>query len=170
MNKTLFLLLGLCCAFSVKAQSEYKSGTIQIGVVVANLDQSMDFYQNVLGMKKVSDFEVNSDLALRTGLTGGIPFKVEVLKLIDEPQATEYKLMSFGKKAQHHQQKWIQDDTGVQYITINVNDLKPFIERFDKNDIRLLGETPTEINDQLSFILIQDPDGNFIELIGPKLE
>lgn len=154
---------------SVQAQSEFSSSTIQIGVVVKDLDRSVEFYQNVIGMKKVRDFDIDSDFGFRSGLSGGVPFHVEVLKLEDNPAATEWKLLSFGKESQHYRQKWIQDDTGVQYVTINVNSLKPFLDRINKYGVELLGETPTAINDELSFILIQDPDGNFIELIGPAL-
>ena len=34
------------------AQSEFKSGVIGVGVVVTDLDKSLDFYTNVIGMKK----------------------------------------------------------------------------------------------------------------------
>jgi len=150
------------------AQSDFSNTTISIGVVVSDLEGSLDFYQNVVGMKKVRAFDINSDFGMRSGLSGGVPFHVEVLKLEDKPEATEWKLLSFGKVALHPKQKWIQDDTGVQYITIFVNSLKPLQERIERNGVEMLGETPTVINEELSFILIQDPDGNFIELIGPQ--
>jgi len=31
----------------------------------------------------------------------------------------------------------------------------------------LLGSTPTSLNGNSQFVFVQDPDGNFIELIGP---
>ena len=152
------------------AQSEFSSTTIQIGVVVTDLDKAVKFYTEVIGMQKVRDFDINSDFGARSGLSGGVPFHVEVLKLEDKSDATEWKLLSFGKEAQHPKQKWIQDDTGMQYITIYVNSLKPFVDRLEANKVPLLGQTPTAINDELWFILVQDPDGNFVELIGPPLE
>ena len=118
-------------------------------------------------MKETGGFSVNSEMGLKTGLTNGIAFDVKVLKLIDSPKATEWKLLSFKKEATHPEQKYIQDDTGMQYITIFVNDLQPFEERLRENNIPLLGETPTQLGDGRYFILVQDPDGVFIELIGP---
>ncbi|NNF21914.1 MAG: VOC family protein [Saprospiraceae bacterium] len=171
LNKLIIVLFLMnVIALSSKAQSEFSNSTIQIGVVVSDLDQAVKFYTEVIGMQKVRDFDINSDFGARSGLSGGIPFHVEVLKLEDKPEATEWKLLSFGKEAQHPKQKWIQDDTGMQYITIYVNSLEPFIERLESNMVPLLGETPTVINDDLSFILVQDPDGNFVELIGPPME
>ena len=169
MKKLIIAIIALSsCAKPVMAQSEYSTPTIHIGVVVSDLDRSMDFYQNVMGMKKVNLYDVKSDFAQRSGLSGGIPFKAEVLKIEDAPGATEWKLMSFSKPAQHPQQKWIQDDTGMQYITFQVNSLKPFLERFEKHNVELLGETPTPLNEELSFVLVQDPDGTFVEVIGPR--
>lgn len=163
----LLLCAGLTPA--AQAQTDYALPTIHIGVVVSDLDRAMDFYQNVMGMTKVNLYDLDGDFARRSGLSGGIPFKVEVLKIADTPAATEFKLVSFGKQPEHPDQKWIQDDTGMQYITLMVNNLKPFLDRFADHNIPLLGETPTPINDSVSFVLIQDPDGNFIELIGPPL-
>ena len=153
-----------------KAQSEFANSTIQVGVVVSDLDRAVKFYTEVIGMQKVRDFDINSDFGARSGLSGGVPFHVEVLKLENKPEATEWKLLSFGKDAQHPKQKWIQDDTGMQYITIYVNSLDPFIDRLESNKVPLLGQTPTAINEELWFVLVQDPDGNFVELIGPPLK
>lgn len=150
-------------------QSAYQTPVIHIGVVVSDLSRSMDFYQNIMGMVKVTQYELNADVSRRTGLANGMPFTIEVLKIEDSPSATEWKLMSFNKEAKHPEQEFIYDDTGMQYMTVLVNDLQPFIERFTKNNITLLGQTPTNISDELSFVLVQDPDGNFIELIGPTL-
>ncbi len=151
-------------------QKEYQHPVIHIGVVVADLQRSMTFYQNIMGMVKVTRYDIDADLSRRTGLANGMPFNIEVLKIEDSPNATEWKLMSFDKEAKHPDQKFIYDDTGMQYMTVMVNDLQPFVERFKQNNITLLGKTPTSISDELSFVLIQDPDGNFIELIGPNLK
>lgn len=75
--------------------------------------------------------------------------------------------MSFDKKAAHPKQKFIQDDTGAQYITIQVKSLKPIIERLKGQKVAFLGSTPTQLNKDAHFVLVQDPDGTFIELIGP---
>jgi catechol 2,3-dioxygenase-like lactoylglutathione lyase family enzyme len=137
-------------------------------LVTADLERSIDFYVNVIGMTKTGSFSVDEAFAEKSGLTGGIPFDVTVLKLKDDPEAAEWKLMSFGKEPSHADQKYIQDDTGMQYITLFVKSMKPFIERFNQYNITLLEETPTFLEDGRQFVLVQDPEGNFIELIGPS--
>jgi catechol 2,3-dioxygenase-like lactoylglutathione lyase family enzyme len=152
---------------NVEDPSEFPMGSIQIGVICSDLQKSIDFYTEVIGMVKTGGFSVDEAFAAKSGLTGGVPFDVTVLKLKDNPEAAEWKLMSFGKDATHPPQKYILDDTGMQYITIFVNSMKPFIERINEHNVTLLEETPTFLEDGRQFVLVQDPDGNFIELIGP---
>ncbi|MDX2303542.1 MAG: VOC family protein [Microscillaceae bacterium] len=154
---------------TLRAQASvgYKNPVISIGVVVEDMNKSLDFYTRVMGMKKTSGFDLNADFSQRSGLTRGIPFTVVVLKLEDSPQATEWKLMSFGKKGKPNRSKHIEDDLGMQYITLYVNALSPFLERFKANKVNVFSETPTPIGENKYLILLQDPDGIFIELIGP---
>ncbi len=169
MKKTfiLFSIISICIAFTAQSQSEFSDNTIHVGVVVTNLEASVDFYTNVIGMKNTGGFSVGADFAQKSGLSNGVPFDVTVLRLEDSQDATQWKLMSFGKKAQHPHQNFIQDDVGMQYITIFVKELRPFVERIKKHNVPFLGETPVVLNEKDHFVFVQDPDGNFIELIGP---
>ena len=170
MKKIIFsflILLFLISSYQVSAQSEFSSATIEIGVVVSDIEKSLDFYTNVIGMRKVGEFDVDKEFSKISGLTGGVPFHVDILKLEDKPGATQWKLMSFEKDAAHPFSKYIQDDTGIQYVTINVTNLKPFLERIKKHNIELLGDTPVPLDATNHFVLISGPDGTIIELIGP---
>lgn len=151
----------------VEDASEFPMGSIQIGVICSDLQKSIDFYTKVIGMTKTGGFSVDEAFSAKSGLTGGVPFDVTVLKLKDQPEAAEWKLMSFNKESAHPNQKYILDDVGMQYITIFVKSMKPFLERINNHNVTLLEETPTFLEDGRQFVLVQDPDGNFIELIGP---
>ncbi len=150
------------------AQSEFSSNLIGVGVVCADLEQSLDFYLNVIGMKRTGGFDVAADFAKSSGLSDGVPFAVEVLKLEEGPDGNVWKLMSFQKEAACPRSTFIQDDIGMQYITINVTSLQPFIERIKKHKVKMLGKTPVPLgNGENHFVLIQAPEGTIIELIGP---
>ncbi len=149
------------------AQSEFSSGLIGVGVVTKDITKSLDFYINVIGMTKVGEFDVDENFGKISGLTEGIAFHVDVLKLQDSPEANQWKLMSFKKEGSHPMPTYIHDDTGMQYITINVNSLDPVLKRIKENNVKLLGETPVPLNEKDHFVLVQDPDGTIIELIGP---
>jgi catechol 2,3-dioxygenase-like lactoylglutathione lyase family enzyme len=161
------LLVGLP-SYSVQPPDDFAKLGISIGVVVEDLNKSLDFYLNVIGMVKTGEFSVDADKANELGLSKGNSFDVKVLKLENSENAAEWKLMSFGKKSTHPKQSYVPDDTGMQYITIYVKSMKPILERIQKHGIKTLGKTPTMLDAERQFILVQDPDGNFIELIGAK--
>lgn len=168
MKKFIFPLIFICSVFISAAQSEFSHPGIFVGNVVEDLNKSVMFYTEVIGMTQTGSFSVDKEKAKELGLTDKYNLDVTVLKLEDSPNATEWKLMSLGTKAKHPKQKWMSDDTGMQYITISVNHLNPFIERCKKHNVKILSNEPSSLGNDKFFILVQDPDGTFIELIGPK--
>ncbi len=162
------LLLNTLTSVSNTSPDEFAKKTISVGVVVSDLEKSLDFYTNVIGMAKTFEFSVDENFSKKSGLTDGTPISVVVLKLEDSEQASEWKLLSFGKEANHPQQMYIMDDTGPQYISIFVKSMKPFLERIKKNNIKILSEDGLKLGNGNLFVLIQDPDGTFIELMGPE--
>lgn len=170
MKKTgVFLILAITTILSSTsmAQSEFSSGLIGVGIVTKDIQKSLDFYLNVIGMTKVGEFDVDENFGKISGLTNGLAFHVDVLKLQDSPEANQWKLMSFKKEGSHPMPKYIEDDTGMQYITIMVNSLEPFLKRIKQHGVKLMGDTPVPLGETDHFVLVQDPDGTIIELIGP---
>lgn len=172
MNKIARLLFAVVATSLIWSRAtaqtnEFTSDTISIGVVVSDVEKSVEFYTKVIGMKKTGGFSVDAAGGKRTGLTDGVPVNITLLKLGESKTATEWKLMSFGKPAAHPKQNHLQDDTGMQYITIHVKALKPFLARIKEHNVKLLGDTPISLGGTTMFALVQDPDGTFVELIGP---
>jgi len=169
--KKFTLILALACIASLStktmAQSEFSSGLIGVGVVTKDINKSLDFYLNVIGMIKVGEFDVDANFGKSSGLTDQVAFHVDILKLQDRPDANQWKLMSFGKEGTHPMPKYIHDDTGMQYVTIMVNSLDPVLKRIKKHQVKLMGNTPIPLGETDHFVLVQDPDGTIIELIGP---
>lgn len=167
----LFFCIGII-TFVFASEPNFLSKTIHIGVVVSDMDKAMHFYKDVLGMVQVDKtfFDIDKKFGKSSGLTGGMPFHVEILKLGSGDDATQWKLMTFGKKSKKQKNAFIQDHTGMQYITIFVHELKPILKRIKEAGIKLLGDTPVKLGADNHFVLIQDPDGTFVELIGPMGE
>jgi catechol 2,3-dioxygenase-like lactoylglutathione lyase family enzyme len=162
------VLLALLGGTTRAADPAFTGGAIHIGVVASDLEKSVAFYTDVIGMKKTGAFDVDGALGRSSGLTAGLPLHVEVLGLQEDPGATQFKLMSFEKDAVPSRSQHIEDALGMQYITLNVVDLTPFVERLEAAGVPFLGETPIPLGDSGNhFVLVKDPDGTFIELIGP---
>ncbi|SNZ00532.1 VOC family protein [Flagellimonas pacifica] len=152
--------VGLC-----QAENEFDKSSISIGVIASDLKTSLDFYTNIIGMKQTGEFPVGDTLSKKTGLTNGVAFDVKVLKLHDDPNATEYKLLSF-KNPKSKSDTYINEGNGMRYITLFYKSLDAVIQRLKDNNINFLSEEPTHIPDGRRFVLVQDPDGVFVELIG----
>ncbi|HYE31366.1 MAG TPA: VOC family protein [Methylomirabilota bacterium] len=164
---SIFALSALLTLPTFSAPEEFATPTISIGVVVTDLEKSMEFYTNIIGMVQTGEFEIKEDFSKKSGLTDGQPTKVKILRLGKGEDATQWKLMSFGDKAKTQKDPFIHNRTGMRYITIMVKDLTPIVKRIKERQIKFLGETPVPLGSNSHFALIQDPDGTFIELIGP---
>lgn len=149
----------------------FSKHVVDIGIVVSDLEASLKFYTEVLGCKKASSFEVDAKRATAFGLTDNQPAKITVLALGDSDARTSLKLMSFpeapGKKADH---EFIHSTLGFSYLTLFVTDMDAALERLKKADVKLLGETPAPLGGKTKIAVVRDPDGNFVELIGPTAE
>ena len=158
----------LSFANSKPSPDEFAKNVISVGVVVSDLETSLDFYTNIIGMTKVGGFTVPAEKSAYLGLTDHKEIVITTLKLEDSANATEWKLMTFGGKATHPKQMFIDNDTGIQYVTINVVSIAPFLKRFKENNVKILSAEPSVLGNDRFLLLVQDPDGTFIELIGGK--
>jgi lactoylglutathione lyase len=151
------------------ADTEFSKPIIDIGMVVKDSDRTARFLTNVIGFKEVRGFPVSSELGKKIGLLNGQTTQVRVFVLEDVEQATRIKVLSFpeapGKQAD---QAYIHSTLGFRYLTLYVKDLNPILERVKKANIATLGETPVEMSAGTWLLALKDPDGNFIELIGPR--
>lgn len=164
--------LVLCLCFLVlpyhaEAQSATADPTIDVGVVVDDLDASLQFYREVLGMEQRRTIDIAKDFGQRSGLTGGSPTEIRVLTLGDGDAATEWKLMTFEDVPDAATESDITDQQGMQYITLQVDELGPYLERARAHDVTPLGDTPIALGEDNHFLLLQAPEGTFVEVIGP---
>ena len=144
MRNTIWASLLVVCVIlaAFAAESNFSSSTIQIGMIVSDLEESIDFYKNVVGMSSGGQFDVDADFGKRSGLTDSLPIHVKILKLDSGQEATSLKLMTFGDKAKPQKNEYLHSHTGIQYVTIMVKNLTPCLERIKKHNIQLLGDTP----------------------------
>lgn len=141
--------------------------TIDVGIVVSNVEKAAAFYKNALGFKEVPGFNVSAEMGGGSGLTDNQPFKVRVFVLGDEPTATKIKLMQFpqapGKKVDH---RFIHSSLGYSYLTIFVSDTAASVERAKKAGAVVV-KKPFQLGGNNYLTLVKDPDGNIIEFVGP---
>jgi catechol 2,3-dioxygenase-like lactoylglutathione lyase family enzyme len=151
------------------ARAEFTRTTIDLGLVVSDVEKALEFYTKALGFTETGSFEVSGQMASDTGLTDNQPFKVHVLALGNEPMATKLKIMRIaGANSKKVDNQYIGSSLGFRYLTILVADLTKAMDRLQQ-----YGAAPVKAPYRLSggnndLILVKDPDGNIIELIGPR--
>ena len=167
---TCLLLLLLLPAAAASGQEAprvaYSDARIDIGLVVADLERAIAFYEGALGLRRAYSFEVASEFARDAGLTAGPPLEVVAFKLSDSPDAPVLKLVRTGEP-QPYRPAHITDQSGVRYLTIFVTEMGGLLQRLQSNGVPILGKGPVAMSDGQTLALVQDPDGLFIELIGP---
>lgn len=152
--------------------SDFSSTTIDLGVVVSDIEKSAVFYTEALGFEERDGFGVPADFCRDAGLTDQLPLAVRVFVLGEGEAATKLKLMQVeGSNPKPTDNAYIHSQLGFSYLTVYVTDSDAALERCAKAGVEpiskgpvLIGEPPT--GPYLS--LVRDPDGNLIELIGPK--
>ncbi len=166
MRKLQFFLC-LCYGFLLMGQDvpNFDKPTISIGLVASDMEASYAFYTEVIGLQEVGAFTVDSTFSKRSGLSGGVAFDVKILKVENSETASELKLVSFQKEGSG-KDRYIQEQNGMRYMTLFVNTMDAISERIKESGIPLLSEPGLTIGDGRKFVLIQDPDGVFVELIG----
>lgn len=142
--------------------------SVAIGMVVKDLAAAEVFYGELLGLEPAGGFTVDEDFARRSGLTDGATLEVKQYKFGNGPGATTLKLVKIEGTPAHERNLYISNDTGVQYLTIYVDDVAEIKQRLEAAGIGYKGEGPMNLGSEeepRAFILVQDPSGTFVELI-----
>ena len=154
-------------------ESEFSSPTIDLGCVVSNIDKAVEFYTKAIGFKEVPGFSVSGDYASKVGLTDGTGLDIKVLKLGEGTGATSLKLMQVkGARSKQTDNSFIHSQLGFSYLTIRVKDTTKALKRLDKAGVKPIArgsqELPPSLGGGVYLTIVRDPDGNFVELVGPK--
>jgi len=162
---TCFLIAG--AAQTNSKEKAFSRATIDIGVVVSDVEKAAQFYTEAVGFTEVPGFDVSPQPAGDSGLTDHHAFKVRMFVLADEPDATRLKLMEVPdaapKKVDH---QYISSSLGYSYLTVLVTDMKAAVARAKAAGVSPV-KTPYQLGGNNYLTLLKDPDGNIIELVGP---
>jgi lactoylglutathione lyase len=152
----------------------FPSATIDLGTVVSDLPKSVRFYTEGIGFTELSGFDVPAEVATAAGLTDSKPLSIKVLTLGDGAGATKLKLMEVaGTSPREGDSEFIHSHTGFRYLTIMVADTTVALERLAKIGVKPIAKSPVLLPESLVpgkmyLTVVRDPDGNPVELIGPR--
>lgn len=153
--------------------SEFARTTIDLGVVVSDVEASAKFYTDVIGLTEVKGFSVPADFCADSGLTNQHKLDVRVFVLGEGESATKLKLMQLpGVESKQNDHAYIHSSLGFSYITVFITDTKRALARLKKAGVAPIAKSPVELPKGLPqgvyLTVVRDPDGNLVELVGPK--
>lgn len=168
-------MLILCIPINAEEQKEsnFAKQTIDMGIVVTDIKKSLKFYKEIIGFSETEGFKVGGKFPKSVGLTDGTPLTIHVLKLGKEEHATTLKLMQVGSKkpARLIKQPHIHTIAGLSYLTIFVKDVDVVMNRAKKLGYEPYAKSPQILPEGLPqdvcLLMLKDPDGNFVEIVGP---
>ncbi len=158
---------------SPEVAAGYASPRVDFGIVVVDLERSKRFYEQVLGFKQAKTLDVPGDVLGGIGLTDGLPLHVAVMQLGSGPDATQLKLMQVhGSRPTRPDATFIHSAYGVRYLTLYVTDLDAALKHAAEKGAKPLADGAVDLPESVAagvgLACLRDPDGNIIELVGPR--
>jgi catechol 2,3-dioxygenase-like lactoylglutathione lyase family enzyme len=177
--------------------AQFATTIIDIGMVVRDLQSSVEFYTEAMGFTEIVGFDVPVEVAGDSGLTDYQPLQISVLRIgvEDGTPSTQVKLMEIpGVETQKADTQFIHSHFGINYISIFVSDMDAVVARLEDAGVTPLAKgrvalpmefaigailrppeewdpeamsVEPELPENVYLIVVKDPDGNFIELVGP---
>ncbi|QDT36273.1 VOC family protein [Stratiformator vulcanicus] len=176
------LVIVFCCSFFTSAiadaqesvpEANFSSPRVDFGIVVTDIEKAREFYTKALGLKETGTFTVAGPWSKKVGLSDSEPFKVFIMQAGEGDAATRVKLMQFERvRGSRPDNTFIHSTYGISYLTMYVEDLDASLAQAAKAGAKPIADGPQaiEANPELSLAILRDPDGNMIELVGPRAE
>ena len=131
---------------------ELLAPSVEIGVVTTDLEPMVEFYENFLGLPHQADLEFPGGRMKRNAVGKN------VLKLVTYDTAPPAPTAPGGGRAQ----------AGIRYLSLVVTSLARTSEQVAAAGYTI-AEPVTEFTavPGMGWMFVADPDGNWIELVGP---
>lgn len=122
------------------------TGGADVGIVVADLGRSEQFYSDFLGLEKIADRQTT------WGPMVELRFGASIIRLMQAQGAEPQR--RFGLDA----------STGIRYVTFDIDNFDEVIEKCRAGGVEFwLDVEPIR---DLQIAMIKDPEGNIVEFIG----
>tara|TARA_B100000989_G_C19529248_1_gene468710 strand:+ start:31 stop:468 length:438 start_codon:yes stop_codon:yes gene_type:complete len=133
-----------------------------IGIVTDNLNKSIKFYQNILGLKP--KIIMNEKGKITEKIINLKKANLKTVKLINKKNQPLIELLYFKNKNVKKDNYKI-DRVGCSHFAITISNMKKFFNNLKKNKIKYLSE-PTLSNDKKVILLFcRAPEGTLIEVV-----
>ena len=147
----------------------FRKATVDVGVIVSDIKAAEEFYEEALGFTEIDEFTVPARVAGDSGLTDYKKFTADVMAIGDGETATKIKLIEISDApGARPDNRYIHSTLGPSYLTLHVDDLDAALKKCADHGVKPVAKGPTKVGGDSFIALVRDPDGNFIEFVGPR--
>ena len=129
------------------------------GLTVSDMERSLQFYRDLLGMKVLMDLDISDDRMARVLGVPGTKVHIVHLKLGD---AILELFQYYHPAGRNEAGSVLPYDQGISHIGFEVNDIQDHLKDIQQRGCKLLGE-PVEFRPGVWIAYFRGPDGEIIE-------
>lgn len=137
-----------------------------VGIVVRDLERSLRFYRDLLGLTVVRTMEEHGDVLDR--ILARQNTRVTTVKLVPPTGGMLVELLAF----ESHPTKACSEDelltAGVSHLAFTVENLDMLYERLSGAGVRFHAPPQTSLDGHVKVTFCRDPDGTPIELVEER--
>ena len=131
---------------------ELAKDAIDIGIVVRDGDAAMKFYRDTLGLEHIADTPMPGGSTMHRLMCG-----TTLVKIVERNEPPE-KADNPGGPG---------EASGIRYWTITIHDLDAMTAKFSDAGYTV-PVAPREVRPGVRISMIEDPDGNWLELLEDR--
>lgn len=128
---------------------QLQKDSIDLGIIVKDGEKALAFYRDTLGFTHEGDMEMAGGSIMHRLRCG-----TSLIKVIETAKPLENNPAPGG----------LMGGTGYRYWTISVSNLEELVAECKEKGYAVPVE-PREIREGVSIAMIEDPDGNWVELL-----
>ena len=142
------------------------TGVSHVGICVRDLDKSLAFYRDILGMRVTRD-------QMQDTTTGGLPHVYKhprqtrrtVYLRYGEGEETPYLVMTCHPGDDPDGDPIKLDQVGISHLSFSVRDLAGLVQSLKENDVEFAGPPDSFVNarGEVSAFYVYDPDGILVQ-------
>ena len=134
----------------------------QVGLLVADIDRSLEFYCGILGLKLVKLFEMPSHVVTHLY---GVKDRSVRMALVRCGWGSFIELIEYAPP--ETDQPLPRTCPGMTHIALDVRNINKTCRKLTERGLTLLDEPARDGNTEFAFVM--DPDGHLVEFIDMKL-
>jgi len=119
---------------------------IDIGIVVANIESSLEFYVDILGLEKIQE------MPLWFGTMHRLAFGNSFIKLVDPDDIPPKGSAS------------LEGSLGFRYLTLQISNIDELCKELQEKKVEFTLEKK-EYMPGVTIAMVKDPDGNIVEFV-----